>query len=251
MSYRKEIDGLRALAVVPVLMFHAGIRGFGGGYVGVDIFFVISGYLITGLILNELDARTFSIAGFYERRARRILPALLTVMVACLIPAWLLLPPGKLQDFGQSLIAVAGFANNILLGLTSGYFAPATDEKPLLHTWSLAVEEQYYLLFPLFVTLCWPLGRKWLIRVIMLVGVVSLGWAEWAWRHQPQMAFYLPQTRAWELFAGALVAFERNGLGDHFATTCWPPAACCCCWSQLCDSMTSCHSLVFIRSCRL
>ena len=147
--YRSEIDGLRALAVVPVILFHAGFPGFSGGFVGVDIFFVISGFLITSIILAEREAGTFTIAGFYERRARRILPALFFVMV-CAIPfAWIWMPPKQLEEFAHSLIAVAGFASNFLFWGESGYFGTAAAEKPLLHTWSLAIEEQYYLIFPI------------------------------------------------------------------------------------------------------
>ncbi|MGE0114243.1 MAG: acyltransferase family protein [Steroidobacteraceae bacterium] len=208
MHYRKEVDGLRAIAIVPVLFFHAGFATFRGGYVGVDIFFVISGYLITSLILAEQATGSFTIAGFYERRARRILPALFVVMLACIVPGWIWLTPARLQDFGQSLIAVTGFANNILLGFTSGYFAAATDEKPLLHTWSLAVEEQYYLVFPVAIAICWPLGRRRLIMLIAVGAVASLCLAEWGWRHQPQLNFYMPQARAWELFVGAIIAFK-------------------------------------------
>ena len=211
MFYRKEVDGLRAVAIVPVLFFHAGFSWFRGGYVGVDVFFVISGYLITSLILAEKAAGTFTIAGFYERRARRILPALFTVMLACVVPAWVWMTPAKLQDFGQSLVAVTTFANNILLGLTSSYFAPAADEKPLLHTWSLAVEEQYYIVFPIVVISCWSLGRRKLVALITAGAVLSLGLAEWGWRHEPGLNFYMPQARAWELFIGALVAFKLEG----------------------------------------
>ena len=142
MRYRQEIDGLRAVAVIPVVLFHAGFKIFSGGYVGVDVFFVISGYLITGIIIGELAQGEFSLVRFYERRARRILPALFFVMLSCIPLAWLWMAPSQLEDFGRSLVAVSLFASNILFWLESGYFAPAAEEKPLLHTWSLAVEEQ-------------------------------------------------------------------------------------------------------------
>ena len=150
MEYRREIDGLRALAVIPVMFFHAGFQAFSGGFVGVDVFFVISGYLITSIILAEKHAGTFSIVNFYERRARRILPALFFMMLVCLPFAWLWLLPEDMKSFSQSLVAVSGFASNILFFWTTNYFSTAAEFKPLLHTWSLAVEEQYYLLFPLF-----------------------------------------------------------------------------------------------------
>jgi peptidoglycan/LPS O-acetylase OafA/YrhL len=166
-GYRAEIDGLRAIAVVPVILFHAGFSWFSGGYVGVDIFFVISGYLITSIILAEKRAGTFTLLGFYERRARRILPALFFVMLACLFPAWILMSPVLLKDFSQTLAAVPVFASNVLFWrLTSFYFDPSAEEKPLLHTWSLGVEEQYYLIFPLLIILCWSLGRRRIAWVV-------------------------------------------------------------------------------------
>jgi peptidoglycan/LPS O-acetylase OafA/YrhL len=207
MQYRREVDGLRAVAIVPVLLFHAGFSWFKGGFIGVDVFFVISGYLITTLILAEKRAGRFSIVSFYERRARRILPALFVVMLACLIPAWLWMTPQRLANFGQSLVAVSAFANNILLAVTVGYFEPAVDEKPLLHTWSLAVEEQYYVFFPLLLMLCWRLGRRWLLTLICVGALISLAAAQWGWLHRPESNFYLVQGRAWELLLGVVVAF--------------------------------------------
>ena len=150
MKYRAEIDGLRALAVIPVILFHADIELFSGGYVGVDVFFAISGYLITSIILEDIQKKNFSISNFYERRARRILPALYFVMFACIPFAWLWIYPSQMIDFSNSLIAVTLFVSNILFWKETGYFAAAAEEKPLLHTWSLAVEEQYYLIFPIF-----------------------------------------------------------------------------------------------------
>src|SRR5262249_17921510 len=143
MQYRREIDGLRAVAVLPVILFHAGIRPFTGGFVGVDVFFAISGYLIGSIILEEKTRGTFTIGNFYERRARRILPALFTVMLACLPFAWFWMPPTIMQAFSKSLVAVTGFVSNFLFWRESGYFNTANELKPLLHTWSLAVEEQY------------------------------------------------------------------------------------------------------------
>lgn len=150
--YRPEIDGLRAVAVIPVILFHAGMTVFSGGYVGVDVFFVVSGYLITAILISELERGDFSIARFYERRARRILPALFFVILCCIPFAWMWMLPAELKDFSQSIVAVVFFASNILFWREEDYFAPAAELKPLLHTWSLAVEEQYYLLFPCF---CW------------------------------------------------------------------------------------------------
>jgi len=134
LQYRKEIDGLRAVAVLPVIFFHAGLFGITGGYVGVDIFFVISGYLITSIILEEIEDNRFSILNFYERRARRILPALSAVLVLTTIAAFILMPANLLKSYFQSLVSVTTFSSNVFFYLTSGYFSTASDEKPLLHT---------------------------------------------------------------------------------------------------------------------
>ena len=207
MDYRREIDGLRALAVLPVILFHAGFKTFSGGFVGVDVFFVISGYLITTIILTELEQGKFSIVNFYERRARRILPALFLVMLVCIPFAWFWLLPSDMNDFSQSLVAVSVFASNILFWRESGYFDTAAELKPLLHTWSLAVEEQYYVLFPLFLILFWRLGKRWILVMLGLVFVASLAVAEWAAYAKPAAAFYLLPTRGWELLIGAFAAF--------------------------------------------
>lgn len=215
--YRPEIDGLRALAVLPVLAFHAGFDAFGGGFVGVDVFFVISGYLITGILLKELDAGRFSLLSFYERRARRILPALIAVMLVCLPAAALLLLPRDLEDFTQSLVAVASFSSNILFWLESGYFDRTAELKPLLHTWSLAVEEQFYILFPLLLLALWQAPRVRLLAVLGLAFGVSLGLAEWGARAFPSAAFYLLPTRAWELLLGVFCAIWLHHRGTSFA----------------------------------
>ena len=140
MKYRAEIDGLRAVAVVPVILFHAGFESFSGGYVGVDVFFVISGYLITSIILAEKEEGRFSLVAFYERRARRILPPLFFVIALSLPFAWIWLFPPDMLDFAQSVIAVPLFGSNILFWRETGYWGAANEFKPLLHTWSLAVE---------------------------------------------------------------------------------------------------------------
>ena len=212
MHYRKEIDGLRALAVVPVILFHAGVGAFAGGFVGVDVFFVISGYLITTLILAERAAGTFSLADFYERRARRILPALFVVMGACVGLAWLYLLPAEMKSFGQGVTAAAAFVANVFFVIKrDDYFGLQSDGNPLLHLWSLSVEEQYYLLFPVFLLLAWKLGRP---RIALLLGVVaaaSLAAAQWASAHAPMAVFFLLPTRGWELLIGALVALHLFG----------------------------------------
>lgn len=207
MEYRREIDGLRALAVLPVILFHAGFETFSGGFVGVDVFFVISGYLITTIILAELEHGKFSLVNFYERRARRILPALFLVMLVCIPFAWFWLLPSDMKSFSQSLVAVSVFASNILFWRESGYFDTAAELKPLLHTWSLAVEEQYYVLFPLFLMLFWKLGKRWILLTLGLVFAASLVVAQWAAYAKPAAAFYLLPTRGWELLIGAFAAF--------------------------------------------
>jgi len=207
MQYRAEIDGLRALAVLPVILFHAGFEWFSGGFVGVDVFFVISGYLITTIIISEMAEGKFSIVNFYERRARRILPALFFVMAACLPFAWLWLTPADLKDFGQSLVAASAFSSNILFWIEGGYFATASELKPLIHTWSLAVEEQYYILFPIFLMLTWRLGIKWILILLSTVFFISLGIAQWGAYNSPTAAFFLLPTRGWELLVGVFAAF--------------------------------------------
>jgi peptidoglycan/LPS O-acetylase OafA/YrhL len=207
LAYRREIDGLRAIAVLPVIFFHAGFKSFGGGFVGVDVFFVVSGYLITSLIVTEKRDGTFTLAGFYERRARRLLPALFVVMLACLPFAWDWMLPADLKAFSQSLMAVPAFVSNFLFWSESGYFDIAAELKPLLHTWSLAVEEQYYLLYPAFLLLALRLGRRWLLGAFLLIAVISLAVAQWGVAHKPAATFYLLPTRAWELLAGAFAGY--------------------------------------------
>jgi peptidoglycan/LPS O-acetylase OafA/YrhL len=206
MEYRKEIDGLRALAVLPVILFHAGFTTFSGGFVGVDIFFVISGYLITTIIMTEMKQDSFSLIEFYKRRAKRILPALFLVMLCTLPFAWFWMLPQDLKNFSASLIAVPLFISNVLFYLTSDYFDTASDLKPLLHTWSLAVEEQYYVLFPLFLILAWKFGRKWIIPLLVTAFVISIIFAQLSLSTHPSFTFYLLPTRGFELLVGTLIA---------------------------------------------
>ena len=213
MKYRPEIDGLRALAVLPVILFHAGNELFSGGFVGVDIFFVISGYLITTILVEDIENNRFSIVSFYERRARRILPALFFIMFTCIPFAWMWMLPSQMKDFSQSLVAVSLFASNILFWLESGYFEASAEEKPLLHTWSLAVEEQYYLLFPIFLLLTWRFGKNRVFWMIAVLAAISLALSEWGLRNTPVANFYLATTRAWELLAGSLAAFVVSKRG--------------------------------------
>jgi len=206
MRYRQEIDGLRAVAVLPVILFHAGIPLFGGGYVGVDVFFVISGYLITSILLHEQSKGAISYPNFVARRARRILPALLSVMLVCAALSWALMTPMELRDFGQSAIATLLFSSNILFWIESGYFAPAAELKPLLHTWSLAIEEQFYLIFPFVMILCLKRSRLALTATVVVLTITGLMLSVWWTPKSPTAAFYLAPTRAWAILVGVLCA---------------------------------------------
>ena len=213
MKYRAEIDGLRAVAVVPVILFHAGFEIFSGGFVGVDVFFVISGYLITTILIDDIE-NNIQYVNFYERRARRLLPALFFVMIVCIPPAWIWMLPSQMKDFSESLFAVSLFSSNILFWHESGYFEATAELKPLLHTWSLAVEEQYYLLFPVFLFLAWRFGKNAVFWMIVVMTLLSLLLSEWGWRTKPSANFYLAPTRAWELFSGSIAAFvvQKKGV---------------------------------------
>ena len=214
MKYRAEIDGLRALAVVPVILFHAGFELFSGGFVGVDVFFVISGYLITTILIEDLENKRFSIVSFYERRARRILPALYFVLLISSVVSTILMSPQQLKDYGQSLIATITFSSNIYFFLKADYWAQSSEFLPLLHTWSLAVEEQFYLFFPIFLSLVWCFGRNKTFWIIVVAALISLLLSEWGWRNQTIANFYLSPTRAWELLIGSITAFvaKKNGV---------------------------------------
>lgn len=207
MRYRPEIDGLRAIAVLPVMFFHAGFELFSGGFVGVDIFFVISGYLITSILLKDRGNENFSFANFYERRVRRIFPALFFVLFISTIFAWMWLPPEDLTHFSKSLRSVAVFASNFHFYSSGGYFDSASDLSPLLHTWSLAVEEQFYFLFPFFVLLTWSFRRRTVFILLCTCVLASLFLAEWASSYYSRAAFYLLPTRVWELLLGSAAAY--------------------------------------------
>lgn len=212
MKYRPEIDGLRAVAVIPVVFFHAGLPGFSAGYVGVDLFFVISGFLITTILVDEITNDRFSIIGFYERRARRILPALFLVLVLCIPFAWMWMLPDDLENMGQSIVATLLFANNILLTLTTGYWDMAGEFKPLLHTWSLGVEEQFYVIFPVLLLLIWRHARPFMLPILISISIISLilfllpHFFIFSSRESAAVFYSLP-TRAWQLLMGALAAF--------------------------------------------
>jgi len=213
MKYRPEIDGLRAIAVLPVIFFHAGISIFSGGYVGVDIFFVISGYLISTIIIRELDKNAFSLINFYERRARRILPALFIVSMFAAITAYFWFAPTDFKNFGKSLFGVSIFSSNIFFWRESGYFDHAAEFKPLLHTWSLAVEEQFYIFFPLLLMLFWRFKIKIVTVILALIFLTSLGLSHWTSLAKPSFGFFILLTRAWELLAGVFAALYLRHFG--------------------------------------
>lgn len=212
-DYRPEIDGLRSIAVLPVILFHAGISIFSGGYIGVDVFFVISGYLITLMIVSERESDQFSLILFYERRIRRIVPALFFVILTCLPFSWFLMSPYELKDFSQSLVAVVFFASNILFWKESNYFEPDSELKPLLHTWSLAVEEQFYIFFPLLIMIFWRYGKQKNLLLLMLIASISLIYSDSQSKIDPQANFYLAPSRVWELLFGSMVAIYIKDRG--------------------------------------
>lgn len=209
LKYRAHVDGLRAVAVLPVLFFHADL-GFTGGYVGVDVFFVISGFLITGLILRDLDAGKFSIVKFWERRVRRIMPALAVVVLASLAAGWFLLLPQGFKELGESAVAQTLLSSNIYFWIKSwigvGYFTPDAEVKPLLHTWSLAVEEQFYLFFPFLLLALKRIARHSIVPAILLLAGISFALSVWCSYRYPSANFYLLPTRAWELLIGSFLA---------------------------------------------
>ncbi|KPH68451.1 acyltransferase family protein [Novosphingobium sp. ST904] len=205
--YRRDIDGLRTIAVLPVVLFHAELPPFSGGFVGVDIFFVISGFLITSGLLKDANEQKFSLLAFYDRRIRRILPALLAVTLATLAYGAFVMLPGELVALGKSATTVALFSSNIWFWSQLDYFGPAPYESPLLHTWSLAVEEQFYIFWPLVVALFTmkPL-RRWFLPAIVAAIAISFAMAELIVHRSPNFSFYMFPTRAWELLIGALLA---------------------------------------------
>lgn len=206
MKYRADIQGLRALAIIPVVLFHADKRLMPGGFIGVDVFFVISGFLITSLIVNELETGRFSLGGFYQRRVRRLFPALYAMLGFSFLAAALLLPPWKFREFGVTALSTVFFVSNFKFAELSGYFGAAAEVKPLLHTWSLAVEEQFYIVFPLVLMAMRRRFWRYLPFVLSGCAVLSLAYSVWAVTNQPTTAFFLAPPRAFELLIGALAA---------------------------------------------
>lgn len=206
-DYRPDIDGLRAIAVLSVVVFHAFPSLAHGGFVGVDIFFVISGYLISKHIWEDLGAGTFSIATFYARRIRRIFPALFVVLLACLAMGWVILTPGEYEQLGKHVVAGAMFVSNIVFWTESGYFDNAADTKPLLHLWSLGIEEQFYIVWPLLLAFFWRYTHHLGWAMLAILGA-SLAYSTMVVRHDAVADFYSPLTRFWELALGAALALK-------------------------------------------
>ncbi len=216
--YLSHIDGLRAIAVTLVILFHAGF-GFSGGFVGVDVFFVISGFLITGLILRDLQQDRLSLSQFWLRRIRRILPAALTATVLTLIAGSIILLPNDFSALGESIVPQQLMLANVFFWRESGYFATEAELKPLLHFWSLAVEEQFYLVYPLFLMFAFKrLDRKGLNAVLVIATVSSLALSEWGVRNKPGATFFLLPTRAWEMLLGGLI-WQLPSLTCHYNRT--------------------------------
>ena len=206
MKYRSDIDGLRALAIIPVILYHAGIKLFSGGYVGVDVFFVISGYLITLIITEEIKQERFTIKDFYERRIRRIFPALFVVILFCLIAGTIFILPSDFKNFGKSIIATTLFVANIFFWKKTDYFAEAAETKPLLHTWSLSVEEQFYLIFPIILLFIHRYYQgRWKI-FLLPAAALSLVLSICGVYYYPSATFFLIPARAWELLLGSFLA---------------------------------------------
>jgi peptidoglycan/LPS O-acetylase OafA/YrhL len=219
-SYQPHIDGLRAIAVLSVIAFHSFPERVPGGFVGVDIFFVISGFLISGIILNGLNRGSFTFADFYSRRIRRIFPALAVVLAVTLVLGYLFLFPSEFRNLGKHVLGGALFVANITLWRDTGYFDTAAELKPLLHLWSLGVEEQFYLLWPLFLFVC----SKWrwnTLRITALICLASFAFNVWASDNKPIANFFLLSGRFWELMAGAMLAQLHAGRAGASATQDW------------------------------
>lgn len=214
LNYRPEIDGIRAIAVLSVIFYHAGFGVFSGGYLGVDIFFVLSGYLISTILLNEINSGNFSLVNFYERRARRILPMLFFITVLCIPFAWFWLLPADFKSFSQSVVAITFYLSNIFFWKTTDYFSTYVDLKPLIHTWSLAIEEQFYLIFPFCLLFISKLKNRWKYITLAVCITVGLLFAHRLSLNDPKTSFYFLHTRAWELMVGAFVALHLGNISE-------------------------------------
>lgn len=204
MTYRSEIDGLRAFSIIAVLLYHAGFSYLPGGFLGVDVFFVISGFLITTHIDQAIKNNTFSLFGFYIRRVKRLLPAIL-FMVSVVTPiAWFITDPYELKEFGQSIVSTFTFSSNIFFYLKTGYFDTASELKPLLHTWSLAIEEQYYFIYPILFVFLAKTNKK--ILGLSVIALCSWFFAVFSYNDSPSLTYFMLHTRAWQLLLGAIIA---------------------------------------------
>ena len=206
-NYRSDIDGLRAVAVIPVILYHLGVGLVPGGFIGVDIFFVISGYLITGVIIREVSNNDFSLIKFYERRVRRIFPALFAVLLCTTLAGFFILDASTFEEFGKSLLATTLFSSNMYFWQQVGYFDTAAELKPLLHTWSLAVEEQFYVFFPIFLILVMRLFNSKYKFLVASAGFISLILCILQVSHTA-VDFYFAPLRAWELILGGLLVMD-------------------------------------------
>ena len=218
MNYRPEIDGLRACAIIPVILFHAGFDFCKGGFLGVDVFFVISGYLITGILIKEREKGIFSLTKFYVRRIRRIVPGLF-FMLTVVSTFYLLFASPSIQEselLGDAIISSVAFSSNLYFAYSSGYFASNSELLPLLHTWSLSVEEQFYLIYPFLFLLFFKSGKKTFIFFLLVILILSLGLAQFGGSLLGKWNFYLLPTRAWELSAGAMSFFLGRGIKNQF-----------------------------------
>ncbi|GLR72894.1 acyltransferase family protein [Agaribacter marinus] len=215
-KYRPDIDGLRAIAVSSVLLFHFGFYSLSGGYAGVDIFFVISGYLITSITLKDLDGGNFNFAHFYEKRMRRLFPALFGMIIASFIFAYLLFMPDEFKEFGQSAIATSIYLSNFFFWLKSDYFSGPSELKPLLHTWSLAVEEQYYFIFPILLAFLHQNLKKHIAKILVFLILISFIAGTLVLKSSPSAAFYVSPLRFWELLAGSSLAVALNNNKLNF-----------------------------------
>lgn len=222
MNYRPDIEGLRALAIVPVVLFHAWPGLLPGGFVGVDVFFVVSGFLITSLLLDRLQTSTYGLASFYAARVRRIFPALFTMLLIVTAAAWLLLTPAAFVEHLRVVAATSVFVSNLELRASTDYFGTAAELKPLVHTWSLAVEEQYYLIFPPLLALIWKFARSWLPWVLVGAGLISLGYSQRLLVHGDGAgAYYSAASRAFELMVGSWLAWWSQQRGTHSSPRTW------------------------------
>jgi peptidoglycan/LPS O-acetylase OafA/YrhL len=225
--YRADIDGLRALAIIAVVLYHAFPTSIPGGFVGVDVFFVISGFLISGILLQGLQSGTFTFSGFYANRIRRLFPALLVVLSACFVFGWFFLLPDEYSNLGKHTVGAATYIENFLLRREAGYFDVRSNLKPLMHLWSLGIEEQFYLTYPFLLWVLWRF-RRHLFAIVMSVAVVSFSFNVVQMGRDPVGAFFLPQSRCWELAIGCAIAcrqLPRSGRVQSSASDSLPGRA--------------------------